>query len=573
MLKGLTYVQAVQKLFDLAGIKFSFGEHNVKTKRAYRYPPDIVNENKDKVYKYLELRKISKETVDYARVDQDNDGNVVFKYYDLNDVLTMVKIRPSHKVTKGNAKTWCLKDEKGIPYDTVPLLFNMNRINVGQPLLICSGEIDSLSAIEAGFHNAVSIPLGDGNTHWIEENWDWLEEFNDIIICADNDESGRKFQKDIVYRLGSWRCKIVNVPEIYTSEEGKETNVKDLNEVLFWFGKEKVLEIILNARDTPVDSVVDFSDIKEIDLDQIDGIYTGIEQFDAEMMRLFYGTFNIVTGINGAGKSSFLSQIACQCLDQGRDVWLYSKELPNYMSKNWINYILAGNRNINKYQTSKGSVYYKVKPDVKEKIDEFYKKRLYIYKDEWPNYVDDIKQSMEDCARKFGSKLFIIDNLKMINFKCSDNEKWSKQAEFINDMIAFAQKFYVTVILVIHPKKIEAMRRLSKLDVGGLGDLVDLAHRLISLYRVMPKDKQGVKKQRGAGYVVPPIRYDVLCDILKDRLRGRENLSIGLYYDVPSRRFFTNSSEYEYNYAWDQTQYNDHLEYPIKDSECEVFGN
>ena len=568
MLKGLTYIQAVQKLFELAGVKYSFGEHGVQTKRSYRYPVDVVSEDKSQVYKYLGMRKISQETVDYAQIEQDEHGNVVFKYYDLNDVLTMVKYRPSRKVKKGESKNWCQKDA-----DTSPILFNMNRINIGQPLLICSGEVDCLSAIEAGFHNAVSIPLGDGNTHWIEENWDWLEEFKDIIICADNDESGRKFQKDIVYRLGSWRCKIVNVPEAFTTEEGKEVHVKDLNEVLFWYGKEKVLEIILNAHDTPVESVVDYSDIKEVDLDEIDGLYTGIHEFDTEMMRLFYGTFNILTGINGSGKSSFISQLVCQCIEQGRDAWLYSKELPNYMTKNWINYIWAGNRHIKKYISSKGAIYYKVTNEAKNALDGTYKNRLYIYKDGWPNTIEHIKTSMEDSARKFGCKLFVLDNLTAINMECGDDEKWTMQVNFINYLIEFAKKYHVVVILVIHPKKIETMRRLQKMDVAGLGSLVDLAHRLISLYRVTPKDKRGERRMNGKGFSKEPIKYDVLLDVLKDRMRGRENLTVGLYYDVPSRRFFTNPEEYEFNYNWDKTQYTEHLEYPIKDDEVEVFGN
>lgn len=79
--------------------------------------------------------------------------------------------------------------------DTSNLLFNMNRINTTAPLLICEGEPDCLSAIEAGFTNTVSVPLGSGNFHWIEENWDWLEQFDSIIVCSDNDEAGQKCKK------------------------------------------------------------------------------------------------------------------------------------------------------------------------------------------------------------------------------------------------------------------------------------------------------------------------------------------------------------------------------------------
>ena len=142
----MTYLEACQKLFELAGMKYSFGELGVRTKHQYKYPKEVICEDKTAVYNYFHRRKISPATLDYADVRQDEEGNTVFNYYDTNDVLTMVKYRPSRKVRKGENKQWC---QKGA--DTSNLLFNMNRINVNAPLLICEGEPDCLSAIEAGY--------------------------------------------------------------------------------------------------------------------------------------------------------------------------------------------------------------------------------------------------------------------------------------------------------------------------------------------------------------------------------------------------------------------------------------
>ena len=259
--KGLTYLEACQKLFELAGIKYSFGELGVKTKRQYRYPTEVPNGDKSIIYDYFKKRKISPQTLDYADVRQDEHGNIVWNYYDTNDVLTMVKCRPARKVKKGENKCWCQKDA-----DTSNLLFNMNRINTSSPLLICEGEPDCLSAIESGFTNATSVPLGSGNFHWIEENWDWLEQFDCIIVCSDNDEAGLKMQKEVIYRLGSWRTKVVEIPRLI-ERNGKKYSVNDLNELLYYCGKEKVLECILNAKDSPVQGVIDFSDIEDLDLE------------------------------------------------------------------------------------------------------------------------------------------------------------------------------------------------------------------------------------------------------------------------------------------------------------------
>lgn len=570
MYKGHTYLEACEKLFEAAKIPYTFGEKGVRTKHQYRYPKEEPLNKKESVYLYLALRGISKETVDRLDIRQDARENCVFNYYDTNDVLTMVKYRPSHEVNKakGEIKNWAQKDA-----DTSPLLFNMNRINTSMPLLIVEGEIDCAAAIESGYANTVSVPFGAGNFTWIENNWDWLELFDSIIIASDNDEAGKKMRKEVVYRLGSWRCKVVDIPTFYEKADGKRVTVNDLNEMMFWYGKEAVLNAIINAKDQPVASVVDFSDIEEMDLSEIDGVYTGIQEFDKEMQRLYYGTFNIVTGVNGSGKSSFLSQLICQSVDQGKDAWLYSRELPNYMSKNWINYIFAGNRHIRKYIDERDSVYYKVLPEARKVIDEYYREHIFIYKDDYENTIEAIEKSMEDSVRKYGSKLLIIDNLTAINFNCGDNEKWGKQVDFVNWCITFAKKFHVVVILVIHPKKIETMRRLTKFDVQGLGSIVDLAHRLISLYRVTPKDKAGERRRDGKGWYREPIRYDVMCDILKDRMRGRENLSIGLYYDVPSRRFFTNEKEFNHQYKWDNNVYTDTLPVPKQlRNEEEVFG-
>ena len=175
--KSMTFLEATQWLFEKADIPYSFGEKNVKTKRNYRYPYEEPLTDRNHVIEYCGKRGLSKNVLDYLDIREDAHGNLVFNFYDTNDVLTMVKYRPSHSVDKssGQAKTWCQKDA-----DTTPLLFNMNRVNTSKPLLITEGEIDCASAIEAGYLNTVSVPLGAGNLHWLEENWDWLDLFDSI---------------------------------------------------------------------------------------------------------------------------------------------------------------------------------------------------------------------------------------------------------------------------------------------------------------------------------------------------------------------------------------------------------
>jgi twinkle protein len=433
-----------------------------------------------------------------------------------------------------------------------------------------------MAAIEAGYANAVSVPLGANNYGWIEENFDWLEQFDNIIICADNDEAGTKMQKECVFRLGSWRTKFIDIPHYHIDESGKQTPMKDLNHVLYYEGKQAVLNLIHNAKDTPVDSVADFSDIKNIDVDELDGIKTGIPEIDKKLMKLFYGSFTILTGINGSGKSSFLSQLVCNAMDEDKNAFLYSGELPNFQSKNWVNYILAGQRNIKEYSLN-GATYWKVTPEAQKKIDDYYRGKLFIYKDGYDHKVDTILKSMEDTTRKYGCKLHIIDNLTAIDLDANENTKYQKQEEFVTKLIDFAKKFNVAVVLVVHPHKLETMRRLTKMDIQGISAVIDLAHRILSLYRVSANEHNGEPKKNGSGWYKEPIPYDVICDILKDRLLGTEGSSAGLYYDKPSRRFFVDEASLDKTYKWDDGKYNSPLPFPPQqltqyDAE-EIYGN
>lgn len=382
-------------------------------------------------------------------------------------------------------------------------------------------------------------------------------------------------QKEVVYRLGSWRTRVVEVPQIFETDDGRKFPVNDLNEALYYFGKEQVLDLILNAKDSPVPGVIDFSDIQDIDIDQIDGIRTGIKTLDRYLMKIFLGTLNIITGINGAGKSSFINQLIIQSLEEEKNVFLFSGELPNFQTKNWLNSVIAGQRYIDEKHSGE-AVYYKVRPEAKRSIDNFYRGRLHIYEDGQPNTKTALMTTIEDAVRKYGVKLVILDNLTAINLECSDDNKYNKQSEFVMELIAFAKKFNVAIVLVVHPHKIDTMRRLTKMDVQGISAIIDLAHRIISLYRVQEKDKKGEPKLNGSGWKVPPIKDDVLIDILKDRMLGYEGRSIGVFYDTPSRRFFLNEEDLDRKYSWDTKTHTGSLPYPppqMIDEEEEVFGS
>lgn len=551
MEKGNTFLEAAKYLFEKAGVEYSFGEKDVRTRHNYRYPHEEPINEKEHVVDYLGKRGISKNVIDYLDIREDSHGNGVFNFYDTNDVLTMVKYRPARTVEKhsGQPKTWCQKDA-----DTSALLFNMNRVNTSKPLLITEGEIDCASAIEAGYINTVSVPLGAGNLHWIEENWDWLNDFESIIIWSDNDEPGIKMRKECIYRLGTWRTKYISTPEFFEKENGKRVPLKDINDCLQVGGKEFVMNLISEAKDVPVKSVVDYSEIEELDISQMDGVKTGIKPLDDELLKIFYGTLTVLSGRPGSGKTSIIDQTIARTIDDGSPVFLFSKEMPERMSANWFNTIIAGRRNMVERTSRDNRKYYIVPQAVQKKMQSHYNKKLFIYRDDEPNDVDSVLKSAEECVRKFGCKLIVLDNLMMIDLNCSESDKNTAQTNLINALIKFAAKFNVAVVLIAHPRKTQDTNSdIEMYDISGTSNIINLAMRSIGLRRVSKKEKNDPKSKWH--------NYDVVLTVIKDRLLGKADFQMGLWYDLTSRRFYTDYDEYDAKFVWDDNVYTDRLPY------------
>lgn len=551
MEKGETFLDAVRYLFEKADIQYSFGEQDVRTKRDYKYPHEEPINEKNNVIEYWGKRGISKRVIDYLDIREDAHGNGVFNFYDTNDVLTMVKYRPAKSIEKTSKtpKTWC---QTGA--DTSPLLFNMNRVNISKPLLICEGETDCASAIEAGYLNTVSVPLGASNMHWIEENWDWLDEFESIVIWSDNDAAGEKMRKDCIYRLGTWRTKYILTPSYFEKKDGKHIPLKDINDCLQIGGKEFVLKLISDAKDVPVKSIIDYSDIEELDLSQMDGVTTGIKPLDNELLKIFYGTLTILSGRPGSGKTSIIDQTIARTIDEGNPVFLFSKEMPERMSANWFNTIIAGRRNMEERTTKEGRKYHIIPIPIQKKMQSFYRKKLLIYKDDEPNDVDSVMKSAEECVRKYGAKLIVLDNLMMLDLQCSESDKNTAQTNLINTLIKFASKFNVAVVLIAHPRKTQDTNSdIEMYDISGSSNIINLAMRSIGLRRVSKKEKEDPKSKWG--------KYDVVLTVIKDRLLGKADFQIGLWYDLTSRRFYTDYEEYDTKFAWDDNVYSSKLPY------------
>jgi hypothetical protein len=244
-------------------------------------------------------------------IKQDKRGNIVFELRDLDSRLLSIKYRPSRKVKKSEPKMWWYqeKDAHGNNKRSVaPSLFNMNKIDFTKPLLITEGYFDALSCYEAGYKNVVSIYGGAEDDNWIQFNFDFLEQFQEIILWYDNDSAGKAGLDKAVSRLGEYRCKIVSpttehedAVEEYFQLLGSSKDIRktDANNILLACGKEAVLNLINNAKEIPSKRLKYLMDYEPTNVKDMEKVSTGFKSID----RLIYGNlfpcFTIWSGYAG----------------------------------------------------------------------------------------------------------------------------------------------------------------------------------------------------------------------------------------------------------------------------------
>ena len=218
------YIEAIKSI--VKDFNISTDKLIIKTERKPIKAPTIYKNDISKAKEYINKRCISESTLKYADVKEDNKGNIVFVYKNELGEHISNKYRPARKINKDKKelKMWFEKETN------INTLYLMDKADITKPLVICEGDFDALSLIEAGYKNAASVPTGCRSTEWITTNWTWLEQFEEVILWYDNDEAGKEGVKEVFNRLPN---KVVKV--VYSDI------CNDINELLFKYGKLAVL--------------------------------------------------------------------------------------------------------------------------------------------------------------------------------------------------------------------------------------------------------------------------------------------------------------------------------------------
>lgn len=494
---------------------FGFRLEN-EQEQKYRKLPQKKIESKPKAVEYLESRGISAEVCKrYNITTQTNKDNVlVFPFYDEQNILQFVKYRKTDFDKRfDKCKEWCEKD-------TMPILFGMAQCEDFDRLVITEGQLDSLSLATAGIKNAVSVPTGAVGFTWLANCWDWINQFNEIVVFGDY-EKGKITLIDTLEKRLQKKVKCVR-PEDYLCE-------KDANDILRKYGKEALVKAVENAELRDVKFVKRLANVEAVNLADLPKIKTGVRSLDRICGGLLRGHCVLLSGKRGEGKSTFMSSLVAEAIEQDNSVFVYSGELPNYHFKNWLDLQIAGAENIATRQNEYGDNEYYLTEETVNKINRWYYDKAFIFDNSAVNddEYEGLLKVITDSICRYDIKLVCIDNL-MTAMDCDANsDLYRQQSQFVKNLEKLAQQYDVAIILVAHPKKSNA--DFDNDTVSGSSDITNAVSFVFNYERA--KDGEDC---------------DSRLMITKNRLNGKlltGDNAIKLHYSEKSKRILANVYE------------------------------
>jgi len=337
--------------------------------------------------------------------------------------------------------------------------FGIDNIVAGQPIIIVEGEMDALSAIEAGLNNVLSVPGGapmklaepkadEKRFAFIHNAQQVLDNAPYVILATDQDASGQVLAEELARRIGKEKCRIAKFDK------------KDLNEILMDDDptlddrpSNIIKKIIEDAQPYPIAGLSAASSFS----DRLNTLYskgtgkgvsTGYDSVD-NIYTVAPSQLTVVTGYPSSGKSNFVDQL-----------------MVNIGRKSGWKFAICSFENQPEIHISRLMEIYTKKRffDGKDRMtqaehDEAFKwvNEHFVFIDtngDEPSSLDSILSRAATAVKSMGISGIVIDPYNYIEM----NKANSTETEAISSMLTRVQKFCKThnvhTWFVAHPSKI-----------------------------------------------------------------------------------------------------------------------
>lgn len=182
-------------------------------------------------------------------------------------------------------------------------LFGQHLFNPGKSIVITEGEIDCLAVSQAFSNKYPVVSLNNGApsaVKSIEKAYEWLVQFEKIVLCFDNDEQGREATQAVAAMLPAGKVFTMKLP------------LKDAGETLVKQGTAPIVSAFWQAAAWRPEGIVAGCDITKESLQVVNtpGYSLPYPQLDKMLRGLRKGELTLLAAGSGVGKTSFAREVA-----------------------------------------------------------------------------------------------------------------------------------------------------------------------------------------------------------------------------------------------------------------------
>ena len=382
----------------------------------------------------------------------------------------------------------------------------------GKRLVITEGEIDAMSAHQMlSSWAVVSVPNGaQGAVKSIKTNLEFVESYDTVILCFDQDDPGRAAAQEVAELLPPGKVRIMELPEKDASDMLMENRVDEFTKC-FW-----------EARAFQPDGIINGTDIWDlVNADPETGRkfpWSGLTDMTFGMRA---GELYTWTSGSGMGKSEFVAEVAFSELMDGQRVGYIALE--ESCGK-------TGQRMMAKYLNK--PIHLPGHEASQEEKQEAFKAttgngRLYLY-DHWGSQdIDRLLSKMRFMIKAYDVDVAILDHLSIIVSGIDDGDERKTIDVLMTALRSLVEETGVRMHLVSHLRRPKGDRgheggeQVTLAQLRGSHSIVQLSDFVFGLERnQQSKDKSDVTRIR----------------VLKNRYSGTTGMAAAVKYDHETGR-------------------------------------
>lgn len=451
-------------------------------------------------------RRLTRATAERYGVVKD-DTNFYFPYYDTNGTLVAAKVRNIAE------KKFHTEGEWG-----KAVLFGQQLYSSGgKYVTVVEGEFDALAAFQATGSKWPCVSIRNGASNALKDcraAYEWLDSFENIVICFDNDEPGKKAAKEVAELFGNKAKVFKHEPDMKDACDYTANNKEGLF-IQRWWQAEAYIPDGIVAGNSLWDLVS-----KPPEAAQCMYPWEGLNKIT---YGIRFGELVTLTAGSGMGKSQILREILWNILQNTKDnIGLMFME--ESIRKTGLSIMsLAANKPLHLPDTVSSE---------EERKDAFERTlntgRLYLFNHFGSNSIETIINRIRYMGKALECKYIFLDHLSLIVSSQENGDERKALDELMTKLRTAVQELDIALFAVSHLKRPDGRSHeeggaTSLAQLRGSGAIAQLSDMVIGAERngqsedaiIRNTTRLRVLKSRFSGETGPA------CSLLYTRESGR----------------------------------------------------